>query len=186
MNSALATDKHRELMVCIHASVGRNLIRGQSLEVGLKTLLPFINIGDAPHCLHGLGERHAQLAKTTLGQLVKSFYEVAKCEDGSLQALIERVLNDRNNLVHHFHETLGRDALTRDGCNRIIAALDDQFEAIKLVEEIVTEILQQLLRAIRDITFQGTPDYEDIASLCAEYEAALRSKGIRNTSASEG
>ena len=185
MTSQLDTEEHRELVMPIHARVGRNLIRGQSLEVGLKTLLPFINIGKASHCLQGLAERHAQIAKTTLGPLVNSFFEVAKCEDGSLQALIECVLKDRNNLVHHFHETLGRDALTRDGCNRIIATLDDQFEAIKSVERIVTDILQQLLRTIRDITFQGSPDYEDIARLCAEYEAALRAAGISNESATE-
>lgn len=185
MNSQLATNEHRELLMRIHARVGRNLIRGQSLELGLKSLLPFIDIGNASHCLQGLAQRHALIAKTTLGQLVKSFFEVAKCEDGSLQVLVERVLKDRNNLVHHFHETLGSDVLTQEGCKRVIATLDDQFVAIKSVERMVTDILQELLRTLRDTTFGSSPDRDDIVRLCADYEAALRSSRISNANATE-
>ena len=65
--------EHSAWIGLIHARVGRNVVRVQSLEIGLKTLLPFIDIRGASHCLDGLLDRHGQVAKNTLGQLVEAF-----------------------------------------------------------------------------------------------------------------
>jgi hypothetical protein len=176
------TLEHRRLVTQIHARVGRNLIRVQSLEVGLKTLVPFLSIGEAMHCLDGLKQRHAQAAKHTLGQLVGSFLEATSSDDPRAKEMVERVLEDRNNLVHHFHSTLGRDSLTLEGCVRVSGHLDAQFEAIKALEGLVSGLLLDVLHALRDITFTGTADYEDFAALCREYSSALRAAGV-NTDA---
>lgn len=172
------TPERRVLLGQVHARVGRNVIRVQSLESGLKTLVPFLDLRGAPHCLDGLITRHAQVARNTLGQLAGLFLGSTSIDDPRLSEMIESILKDRNNLVHHFHATLGCQMSTLEGCARVNAQLDEQFEAIKLLERLVNELLMDVLHALRDITFKGAADYDDFAALCCEFSTALRATGL--------
>jgi hypothetical protein len=175
---ATQATEHEERVSQIHARVGRNVVRVQSLEVGLKTLLPFLDLRGASHCLDGLLDRQTEVARNTLGQLIGAFLSLTSSDDPRFPESVQRILSDRNNLVHHFHTTLGVRTSTQEGCAWVIAQLDEQFEAIKLFERLVTGLLLEVLHALRDTTFKNSPGYDDFAGLCLEYSTVLRAAGI--------
>lgn len=170
--------EHKARMDQIHARVGRNVIRAQSLEIGLKTLLPFIDIRGASHCLDGLVDRHGQVAKNTLGQLVEAFLRFVLSDPPNLADAAQKILNDRNNLVHHFHASLGTHTSTAEGCAWVMNQLDEQFAEIKLFEQLVSGLLLDVLHALRDKTFKGSPGSTDFDALCREFSDALNAAGI--------
>jgi hypothetical protein len=169
---------HRAAISEIHARIGRNVIRVQLLEIGLKTLLPFIDIRGASHCLDGLTDRHGQVAKHTLGQLVEAFLRRVSTDPPGLAAAAQKILNDRNNLIHHFHSTLGTRTSTAEGRAWVMAQLDEQFEAIKLFEQLVSGLLLDVLHALRESTFKDSVGSEDFNALCREFNAALQGAGM--------
>jgi len=175
--------EHKARIGEIHARVGRNVIRVQSLEIGLKTLLPFIDIRGASHCLDGLAIRRGQVAKNTLGQLVEAFLQHVSSDPSGLAGAAQKILNDRNNLIHHFHSTLGTQTSTPEGRAWVIAQLDEQFEAIKLFEQLVSGLLLDVLHALRDSTFKNSAGSEDFNALCREFSAALHAAGVLAPSA---
>jgi hypothetical protein len=167
------TPQHRVLLGQVHARVGRNVIRVQSLEGGLKALVPFLDLQGATHCLDGLADRHAQVAKNTLGQLVKAFLDSSSSDDPEFAKMVEGILRDRNNLVHHFHSIFGPQLLTPEGCVQASAQLDEQFEAVRRLERLVNELLMDVLHALRDVTFNGAPEYDEFAALCRDFGSAV-------------
>lgn len=177
----MATDpiaEHRASLCQVHARVGRNVIRVQSLESGLKALVPFLDLGEASHCLEGLLDRHAQVARNTLGQLVGLFRGSTSSDDPRFAEAVEKILSDRNNLVHHFHATFGPQTSTAEGCARVSAQLDEPFEAIKLFERLVNGLLLDVLHALRDTTFKDSSEYEEFAALCRDFGSALSAAGL--------
>lgn len=167
----------------IHSRVGRNVLRVQSLEIGLKTLLPFIDIRGASHCLDGLLDRQAQIARNTLGQLVETFQRAVSSDPVGLAVAAQKILDDRNNLVHHFHTTLGTHTSTPEGCAWVMAQLDEQFEAIRSFEELVSGLILNVLHVLRDATFKNSGRFEEFDALCREFSAALHAAGISTASA---
>lgn len=172
------TEERRLLLAAIHSQIGRNVIRVQSLEIGLKTLVPFLDLRGASHCLDGLLDRRAQVSKNTLGQLVGAFLNSASSADPRFAGAVEKILSDRNNLVHHFHVTFGARMSSAEGCRWVSAQLDEQYESIKRFERLVNGFLLDLLHTLRDTTFQGHPQYEEFATLCRTFSATLEAAGI--------
>jgi hypothetical protein len=143
------------------------------LEASLKTLLPFIKHGEE-HCLAGLNERHKQFVRKTLGELVGAFADCNQTPSDEFTTYLAKIVNDRNNLVHHFGQLYGTTAAKGvAGCRQVIEHLDSQFKEIKELERIANEMLLEILRALRDVTFAGTNKHEDFAALCRELETAL-------------
>jgi hypothetical protein len=167
------SSEHREMIRTLHERVGRNIIRTQALESSLKALLPFIQHNEE-HCLAGLNERRKKFIRKTLGELMKGFEASTKSSSEEFSVYLAQIVNDRNILVHHFHEIYGGTAAESiTACREVIDRLDHQFNDVKALERIVSEILLEILRALRDITFANTEDYEDFAVLCQKFETAL-------------
>ena len=121
------TAEHRVLVTQVHERVGRNVVRVQSLESSLKALVPLLDLDGAAHCLDGLADRHMEVSKNTLGQLVGSFLGSVKSDDPRFADSVTKVLNDRNNLVHHFRAIFGNQMSTVEGCTRVSVQLDEEW-----------------------------------------------------------
>jgi hypothetical protein len=169
-----ATFEQRRRAGQIHERVGRLVIRVQVLESALKLLVPFIDAQDAPHVLHGLPERGRKVSKQTLGQLMGSLQQNVEFSDpASFEAMTKRVVEDRNNLVHHFHSTLGPLLATDEGHEEVVNTLDRQFESVRALEQIAHGLMAGILRALRDSSPLNSDSYKDFASICDQFEAAI-------------
>ena len=169
--------EHRALMAQIHQGVGRNVLRVQELERALKVLLPLVDLKGKSHCLDGLSDRSAQVAMNTLGQLIDSFRK-STTVDPEFDLHLKQIVDDRNNLVHHFHTTFGTRISTIEGCAQVKDKLDAQFEAITRLERAVNSLFLTIVHSLRDTTFQGTPEYADFSALCEKLSSTLRSFGF--------
>ena len=178
------TPEHQSLVSEIHGRVGRNVIRVQALERGLKALVPLLDLQGKSHCFDGLEDRSAQSARNTLGQLVGSFLRSTSGDNSGFTETFEKIVTDRNNLVHHFHDLIGTMMSTSEGCVRAKQQLDEQFELIKLFENLVNALIMEVLHAIRDITFRGTTEHGDFAVLCDRLGAAFHSANLADFSTS--
>lgn len=157
----------------LHECVGRNIVRVQALETSLKTLLPFIRHNEE-HCLAGLNERRQQFVRKTLGELAGAFADCNQTPSDEFTTYLAKIVNNRNNLVHHFGQIYGAAAAESvNGCREVIGQLDNQFKEIKELERIANEMLLEILQALRDVTFAGTDTYKDFAALCQELKTAL-------------
>ena len=105
MADAVARERVRVLMEL----AGRCLLQYQRIERALKILLPHITKPgveaqeDAPNWREFLDGRH------TLGPLMERFKEVLKSDSlKSAHAHLERIVIERDDLVHHFFTSSGR------------------------------------------------------------------------------
>jgi len=136
--------------------------------------VPFVDAKGAPHVLHGLRERGQQVARQTLGQLMDSLQEnVAHSDKASFDAMLKQVVADRNNLVHHFHATLGHLSATAEGHGELLEALDGQLETVRALEDLVHGLMIGILRALRDAQEPASDGYADLASMCQQFEQAV-------------
>jgi hypothetical protein len=90
----------------LHERVGRNVIRVQALETSLKALLPLIKHNEE-HCLAGLDERRKKFVRKTLGELVGALADSNQTPSDDFTKYLNTIVNDRNNLVHHFRQMYG-------------------------------------------------------------------------------
>jgi hypothetical protein len=167
------TPEHRTLVGQVHERVGRNVLRVQALEGKLKLLLSLVDPVGKSHAHEDAGDRSAQIAKQTLGNLASSFLESISSDDLRFGESIKKIVKDRNDLVHHFYSTVGSLMSTDNGCGRATQQLDAQLEEIKAFEVVVNEFLMAILHAIKEISFQGTPEYDRLSAVHASLRSAL-------------
>jgi hypothetical protein len=152
------------------------VIRVQMLEGALKTLLPFIDLQGAPHCLSGLPTRVGQVSKQTLGQLIGTLQERVQTDRPDFAGVLEQIVSDRNALVHHFVATFGALPKTEEGHAELLQLLDAQLELVKALESTVHGLLVGVLQTLRDTREMASPAYQEFAAICAEFEAALEGR----------
>lgn len=87
--------------------------------------------------------------------------------------MTKQVVEDRNNLVHHFHSTFGPLLATDEGHEEVLKTLDRQLESIRALEKLVHGLMAGILRALRDIESPGSDGYKEFASLCDQFETAI-------------
>ncbi|HCE43882.1 MAG TPA: hypothetical protein DET40_10075 [Lentisphaeria bacterium] len=100
------TDQEETLVV-----IGTLVIVTQSIEHTLNTLLKLVIQDGTPLTYERLMQLDVLHRKKTLGFFVKEMKKRAAFE-ASLDATLERFLENRNKLIHHFYEIPGNDLST--------------------------------------------------------------------------
>jgi len=146
--------------------IGAIVLSAQEAEQYLKAILPFMNSQDPS--LSGALARYEKLKKRTLGEVVGRFLDSTTSHTSDFASRLDELVITRNQIVHHFGETYGTQL--RSGQIQPVAdSLRAQLVGIDAFKQALQHAALQLFEAIRDTTFDGTPEYRAMADLCASF-----------------
>ncbi|MBZ4039651.1 hypothetical protein [Novilysobacter selenitireducens] len=153
----------------------------QLLEQGLKHLLPLVDLEGAPDALSNLKQRADKVSLKTLGALGGRFLEnVTTSPD--LDAELDQLIKERNQLVHHFHSCGLYDLSSIEGCEAAARRLEAQHHKVRRLMQVVDLLLHAAFEAACETTFAGTPEYVEFRALCDEFAS---SRGVLRHSTSK-
>ena len=152
--------------------VGAIVLSTQDAEMYLKFILPFTDSND-PSISSALA-RHAKLKKRTFGDLVGKFVGSSTSESLALAQHLANLVDQRNRIVHHFGETYGSQLRSGDS-QQVIVSLQTLQANVDGFRVALEQAALNLLETLRDVTFSGTPEYEDYANLCALFRQRVAS-----------
>ncbi|WP_036165465.1 hypothetical protein [Noviluteimonas dokdonensis] len=150
--------------------VGAIVLSAQSSEHYLKAILPFTHTKDPS--LAGALARAEKLKRRTLGDLVGKLVDASTSKSDHFEADLANLVDDRNRVVHHFAETYGKQLKDGD-VEGVITALRTIRANAKALEQAVEGLALRLMEALRDITYRGTPEFDDFDALCVEFRNRL-------------
>ncbi|CAN0628620.1 protein of unknown function [Burkholderia multivorans] len=119
-------DEHASLLNSVLIRLGRNILLFQQIESGLKFILPYMHPKGSASGDDAFAKFRDKTHGQTLGKLAENFQESMRAETAILAPHLERMVEQRNQLVHHFHDMPGVSLLTVDGCRAAIQILDEQ------------------------------------------------------------
>lgn len=131
---------HAALLNSVLVRLGRNILLFQQIESGLKFMLPFMHPKGSASGDDAFARFRDKTKGQTLGKLVENFQESIRADTDTLGQYLGRMVEQRNQLVHHFHEMPGVSLLTVAGCHAAIQVLDEQHRE--------TQPLQDMLHAL--------------------------------------
>jgi hypothetical protein len=156
----------------IQQLIGAIVISAQEAEQYLKMILPFTN--SQGQSISGVLERNGELKKGTLGKLVGQFLDSHTSHTSDFVSRLKQIVTERNQIVHHFGETYGERL--RSGQVELVAdSLRAQLAGINAFNEALQNTALHLFEAVRDTTFNGTPEYQLMADLCASIRSRVSS-----------
>jgi len=162
--------EHARAIDEVHRCVGRNVLLYQTIEQVLKMLLPLMRHDDALHCLDGFEDRHSKYSPKTLGPLFQAFHDRNQSDQAQyLNAYVTDLLAQRNRLVHH----AGFDLSTVDSCRAVASRLNEEHAKAIPIRDLIRDILLEVLRALCDFTFRGTPEEAQFRKLLSQAEVAI-------------
>ncbi|WP_116345196.1 hypothetical protein [Cupriavidus taiwanensis] len=121
----MANDHAALLNSALHR-LGRNILLFQQIESGLKFMLPFMHPKGSASGDGAFAKFRDMTKGQTLGQLVDNFQELMRTDADALKQYLKRMVEQRNQLVHHFHEMPGVSLGTVAGCRAALQVLDEQ------------------------------------------------------------
>lgn len=122
-----------------YRKVGRNLMRYQSIEAGLKLILPYVR---RDGCEHGDDDFRAieeEIAKLPLGALADR-YNALGIPAEWFEHGFDEIKKARNELCHELYAAPGVDLWTVEGVRRACAYLDGQYEAAYRFYELIRRL----------------------------------------------
>ena len=156
----------------IQQLVGAIVLICQDAERYLKVTLPFIGSEEA-----GLGaalKRLEKLRKRTLGELAGKLVESSTSDSIDFAEYMAYLVASRNQVVHHFNETFS--AQISSGAHQdIISDLEGLHANLKEFRSSLEQMALFVLEQLRDVTYHGTPEYEQFAALCASFRQRIAS-----------
>lgn len=158
-------DEHAALVNSVLIRLGRNILLFQQIESGLKFMLPYMHPKGSATGDDAFVRFREKTQGQTLGKLMESFQESMKADTDTLAQYLERMVEQRNQLVHHFHEMPGVSLLTTAGCRAAIQVLDDQHREAQPLQDMI-HVLGVSLGA--SLTKAG---FKDDTGLLAAYTA---------------
>ncbi|WP_156914441.1 hypothetical protein [Cupriavidus sp. amp6] len=135
--SGTLNSEHTALVNSVLHRLGRNIMLFQQIESGLKFMLPFMHPQGSASGGDAFTSFRDKAKGQTLGKLVEGFLESTKTDSDALAQYLGRMVEERNKLVHHFHEMPGVSLLTEDGCRAALQVLDDQHRDAQPFQDIV-------------------------------------------------
>ena len=144
--------------------IGSIILATQETERSLKLIQSFTN--NTESSLSSALLRHKKLSKQTFGQLVGEFKASSVFTSNDIIAQLDLLVNRRNNVVHHFHETFSSD-LVSGNTNNVILALREHQTEISALRDMLGQMALRLFEAIRDTTFKDTPEFADMDAVCS-------------------
>lgn len=142
----------------------------QQIELLLKYIVPHLAQGDSN--LSSVLLRHAKLERRPLGDVAGKFVEGLEGDAEHLRAYVQRVVDRRNELVHHFTQRYG-DLLRAGNHGQVLGVLRQQHEDAVGLMRLLSELAVHLSEALRDTTFAGTDEYAEFSEVCAQARASL-------------
>jgi hypothetical protein len=152
--------------------VGEIVLVSQDAERYLKITLPFVSSED-PSLAASL-KRHEKLKKRTLGELTGKFVDSATSDSIDFARHMAYLVATRNQVVHQFDETYGAQ-LNAGSYQEVFDSLETLLVNLKIFRSVVEQLALSVFEGLRDITFHGTPEYEQMASICALFRARIAS-----------
>jgi len=152
--------------------VGGIILTSQDAERYLKFVLPFLSSSD-PNLSAALAKME-KLQKRMLGQLVGDFVDSTTSDSLDFAQHMARLVASRNQVVHHFNETYGAQ-LEVGAAADVISSLRTLQGNLTIFQSTTEQVALVLLEGLRDITFVNTPEYEQMAKLCASFRQRVAS-----------
>lgn len=152
--------------------VGEIVLTSQEIEHCLKVTLPFVKSKDAS--LGAAIIRHEKLKKRSLGELAKILTKSSSSDSLGFEQYLEKLVNSRNQIVHHFHDTYG-PKIAAGRHKEVIASLETQLEDLRNCRAEMQKMALFVIEALRDITFHGTPEYDQMAAACESFRQRVAS-----------
>lgn len=163
----------------LHERVGRIVLRAQRLERALKSLIPIIDRGETQRPLHGFKRRRDQVQRQTLGQLLESFGTHVRSDNPGFGEMLNQVVKDRNDLVHHFATQYRSQSGTQLDDEDLLRKLDAQLDTITMLENLVRGFLTDVVGAVRDAFEPDSERYRQFDSICRDFEVPIvRSENV--------
>ncbi|MBU1691653.1 MAG: hypothetical protein KKD65_13100 [Gammaproteobacteria bacterium] len=140
----------QKLLQDTYSKIGRNLMLYQQIEIGLKSLLPFIHPDGGAKGIEDFRKFKLDISEKTLGQIFGEFKKSItvrteeKSEEDSLEKYLRKINDERNNLVHGLLKLPGMSLDSESGCKNIISYLDGNLEDINNVQVLLQPIVQQI------------------------------------------
>lgn len=155
----------------MHRRIGRNLLRFQQIEHDLKFLMPYIHPKAHADGLDGFKKIRAEVTSRTLGDLIARFLESGKMDPPELfDAELQKLLQSRNDLVHHFMRLPQFDWMSPGNVDVAIEYLDKQFESTTFIHDIVHGCAAA---ALSQVLSQPAYDNSDLAQYRQAIEASV-------------
>ena len=167
MSSSSQPDNERILRL-----IGAIVLVSQDAERYLKITLPFMGSEDSS--LSESLKRHEKLKKRTLGELAGRFVDSTTSDSLDFAQHLAYLVATRNQVVHHFNETYG-EKLSSGSYQEVFDSLETLLANLKTFRSVVEQLSLAVLERLRDVTFRGTPEYEQMATLCASFRARVAS-----------
>ena len=105
----------------VHRRIGRNLLRFQEIEVGLKLILPYVHPDAGAKGIDALKSyRQQRVTSQTLGPLLAELEASISASPNVFASSLDNLRKARNDLVHHFYELPEVDLLHPDGAAQAI------------------------------------------------------------------
>ncbi len=155
-------NEHRDLADEVLRKIGTNILLFQQIEQSLKLLLPFIYVPSSAEQDIDVFRKNTEKVKLqTLGSLVGDFIKSADYNVDYFSEHLKKIVDDRNNLVHHFGDLYGLNILnTEEGCRACIVHLETQRqEAFDFYRQIQL-FLYGLLMCFREHYGEFTPEID--------------------------
>ncbi len=144
--------------------IGAIVLSTQDAERYLKAILPFTDSQDPS--ISGAMSRHEKIKKRTLGDLVGKLVDSSTSTSAGLEQHLADLVERRNQIVHHFHETYG-EQLRSGHSQQVAVSLEALLSDVDTLRRALEQMALQLFEAVRDITFVGTPEYQKMDELLA-------------------
>ena len=144
--------------------IGAIVLSTQDAETYLKAILPFTDSKDPS--ITGAMSHHEKIKKRTFGDLIERFVDASRSDSDSFQQHLVRLVDHRNQIVHHFGEIYG-EQLRSGNSQQVVDSLRVVLANVDAFRSALEQAALHLFEAVRDITFVGTPEYQKFDDLCA-------------------
>jgi hypothetical protein len=151
-------------------AVGAFVLCTQELERFLKFIVPFTSSDAAD--LSSVTGRHLALSRKTLGFIAGKFSEAMTDGTVEMQAHIKQIVDERNQVVHHFAEHF-KDTLSRGAHDEVLDSLRGRHERALHLLQTLRMLALELMKTLRDSVYRGTEEYADFADLCESLRTSV-------------
>ena len=148
------------------------MLTSQEAEHYLKAVLPFTNSED-PSISAAL-KRHGKLKRRPLGELAEKLIDAATTSSLDFAEHLAQLVNGRNQVAHHFNETYGAK-LAAGQHKAVIESLEVLLLNLKAFRAALEQMMLALFESLRDVVYRDTPQYKQMAELCASFRARVAS-----------
>lgn len=152
----------------IACAIGVFVLQSQEMEHLFKFLIAMMGGGDPS--LSAKLSVAAAIEKRSLGQLLDPLVDRFTGDIEPLKTHIKRVVDERNEVVHHFSKRFG-PLMAEGRYEAILQELKNRRERAEELVFIFRELALEILETLRDTTYVDTDEYQEFATLCAKLRA---------------